>query len=950
MLRLSLVGTTGLVDIILIQTVNVVIGFVQEYRAEKTIDSLRSLSSPIASVLRDGKTTQVQSRDIVPGDIIIVTAGDVVPADARIIEGMNLQVDEALLTGESLPVIKTVATLRSPHKIKDQEFKGQDIGVGDRSNMLWSSATITQGRAKAVVVDTGMTTQIGGIAVALGDDPHDLSQQTSAKSPRWKRFTIKCLKFLGLRDKTPLQVKLNKFAYLLLGLAVLCALIVFSVAEFHITNEVALYAIALGIGVLPESLIAVLTIIFSIGAKRMATQNVVVRKLDALEALGGITDICTDKTGTLTQGKMVVRSLWSVSSRSFYKVYSGTVSSSHQVSRLNEGRDEPIDLTDLPLEVDQITRAASLCNAAELERDKTGEWVSRGDPTEIALQHFAQKLNLSRSLLIKSSMTTLTSGEVVGDTFIAEAEAETAAFRLCYTLHTEYPFDSQVKRMTMVYVDHRDDDSLICFQKGAVERVLMTCSSVACEKGMATTLTEDDQQEIITRMESLASQGLRVLAFAVRKLEPDATLLNREEAEQDFTFIGLIGIYDPPRPESRDAVNACKTAGITPRMLTGDHVTTARAIAMEVGILTADAPPSAVMTATEFDSLTGDQVDSLVDLPLVIARCSPNTKVSMIKAGKRRNLAMAMTGDGINDAPSLKQALVGVSMGKNGTDVAKNASDIILTDDNFDSIRSAIAEGRTIFDNTQRFIVSLLVANAGEVILLLVGLAFKDDQGESVFPLSPLQILWANMVTASLPAVGLGLEPMAADVMQRPPHDLKAGIFNPTVILDTFAYGTVMGVTCLVAFVTVVFASPTNSKLGLDCNSNSLEICDTVFRARSTVFATLVLQNLILAWELKSLDRSLFNLTPGRPFWKDIWNNQLLMWSVLFGAATIQVCIYVPGLNDVVFQQTGISWEWGIVLGCTAVFILAIEGWKALGRRGNLWARKRPTAVFKVLH
>ncbi|KAJ1306049.1 hypothetical protein OPQ81_010762 [Rhizoctonia solani] len=374
-------------------------------------------------------------------------------------------------------------------------------------------------------------------------------------------------------------------------------------------------------------------------------------------------------------------------------------------------------------------------------------------------------------------------------------------------------------------------------------------------------------------------------------------------------------------------------------MLTGDHAATAAAIAREIEIVGPDArvggKDGQIMTAAEFDRLTDEEIDQLPELPLVIARCAPQTKVRMIEAGSRRRKYMAMTGDGVNDAPSLKLAPVGIAMGMGGSDVAKDASDLVLTDDNFDSIRSAISEGRRIFDNIQRFVLHLLATNVAEVVLLVIGLCFIDNQGASVFPLSPLAVLWINMVTSSPPAFGLGLEKPATNIMKRPPHNTKTGVFTLQVIGDVFFYGFVMGATSLVAFVIVVYGA-NDGNLGRECNHGSHQGCDAVLRARSTVFATLIFQILFYAWELKALDRSMFNITPGRLFTKDLWANQILFWSVVIGCASVPLAIYVPGLNTRVFYQSGITWEWGIIIGMTLVFIVSAELWKIFVR-GSGW-------------
>ncbi|ELU43434.1 calcium-transporting ATPase 3 [Rhizoctonia solani AG-1 IA] len=909
---------------------NITVGFWQEYKAEKTMDSLKSLSSPTANVIRNGGGAEsVPSTELVPGDIVVVRTGDVVPADLVLILAQNVEIDEALLTGESLPVSKKVEPLISP---RPTCLGDPSLPLGDRTNMAFSSTTVAKGRARGIVVSTGMRTQIGRIAAALGDQ----NVKSNKGKTIWGRARSKMMTWLGLRKGTPLQIKLNKAS---VGLfRAICVIIVFAAAKFKINDQVVLYAIALGIGVIPESLIAVLTVTMSIGAKRMAERNVVVRRLDALEALGGVTDICSDKTGTLTMGRMVVKRLWlatgityGVESAGAALEPAGRVIPENQSSADSKVDEKPAGISPA---LATFTHAASLCNNASVHQAADGTWKGEGDATEIALQVYAQKLDLGRNSLVKKSVFVSDDKEDAMSTsstdsiptavskVVVTGPIDTSIEEGSYTHLAEHAFDSSIKRMTSVYTQHHGNNpgERVAFMKGAVERVLASCVSISdSPNGTTSPLTDEARTNIIAQMEILANQGLRVLGFAIRHdIAQNINLEKREEVETGFTFLGLAGIYDPPRPETKGAVQACKEAGIVVHMLTGDHPATARAIALEVDIVTRDTPASAVMTAAQFDALSDEEIDRLPDLPLVVARCSPETKVRMIAAGKRRGRFLAMTGDGVNDAPSLKQAPVGIGMGLAGTDVAKDASDLVLTDDNFDSIRWAIAEGRIIFDNIQRFLIALLVANVGEVILLLIGLAFIDRNGESVFPLSPLQILWVNMfnrVTASLPAVGLGVEAPAANIMRRPPASLKAGIFSRNVIVDMLWYGFVMGVTCLLSFVTVIWGAG-HGDLGEHCNK-SYAGCETIFRARSVVFVTLTLQNLLVAWELKSLDRSTrscsdMHLSDGS--------------GVLF----------VSGLDHTrPLIELNVRW----LVGMTAVFIGAVELWKMLVRRRGWGAR-----------
>ncbi|CAE7224993.1 unnamed protein product [Rhizoctonia solani] len=954
---------------------NVGVGFIQEYKAEKTMDSLRSLSSPTALVIRGGEAQTVPSRRVVPGDIVMVKLGDVVPADMRLVTASNVECDEALLTGEALPVVKVVHRLHNGTDRKppaddsvgpdpDHVHSDGDVGVGDRINMLFSSANVVKGRATGIVVATGMGTQVGAIATAMKKKKTSRVPKRTGDGKKislHKRMREHIMVFLGLRSGTPLQIKLSKLAYVLFICAIVLAIIVFGVARFNVTNEVAIYAIALGIAIIPESLIAVLTITMSAGTSRMAKQHVIVRKLNALEALGGVTDICSDKTGTLTQGKMIVRKLWIGSSLvDNNEKISG--SGSGQGSRTfsveagsealrpegrifenipGESEDEKIIKPgSLDLGLRAIVECASLCNVATVSQNKEGVWKSTGDPTEVALQVLAHKLQLGRPKLARVHSE---EDEEEG----TEIDYKRDGRR--YRLLVEYPFDSELKRMSVIYADRERPNENLVLLKGAVENVL--AASTACLANPsaaiedAVPLTEALRAATMAQTEALAAQGLRVLALSARRVPTAGSSdgnPSRENTEREMVFLGLAGIYDPPRPESRDAVRACRAAGITVHMLTGDHAATAAAIAREIEIVGPDArvggKDGQIMTAAEFDRLTDEEIDQLPELPLVIARCAPQTKVRMIEAGSRRRKYMAMTGDGVNDAPSLKLAPVGIAMGMGGSDVAKDASDLVLTDDNFDSIRSAVGEGRRIFDNIQRFVLHLLSTNVAEVVLLVIGLCFIDGQGASVFPLSPLAVLWINMVTSSPPAFGLGLEKPAVNIMKRPPHNIKTGVFTIQTIGDVLFYGFVMGATSLAAFVIVVYGANDGS-LGQECNRGFHEGCEAVFRARSTVFATLIFQILFYAWELKALDRSMFNITPGQPFTKDLWANQILFWSVVIGCASVPLAIYVPGLNTRVFYQSGITWEWGIIAGMTLVFIISAELWKIFVRSSKWYNR-----------
>ncbi|KAJ5108365.1 hypothetical protein N7456_005040 [Penicillium angulare] len=880
---------------------NIIVGFFQDYRAERTILSLSRLSAPECKVIRESRITPVKAETLVVGDIVSLSVGDIVPADLRLFDGMNASMDEALLTGESLPVLKTpYITLESR----------SNIPIGDRSNMAYSGCSTTQGRALGIVIATGMNTEVGKIAQLLQDQDEERGSNAFARV--FHRVKSPIMNILGLVG-TPLQVKLSKFALLLFALAILLAIIVFSVNLWDVQGEVLIYGICVAVAVIPESLIAVLTITMSVGTKAMAKGNVVVRKLQCLEAVGGVTNICSDKTGTLTQGKMIARSAW-VPGAGTLTVYQVTdpfdpTSGVVQLNDIDWSLDDSI-IEDSSLRT--FLSALSLCNLSTVHHENN-MWTAVGEPTEIALHILAMRFDLGKKALIYSGQL---------------------------ELRTEYPFDSSIKKMTTVYSNANKNVNHV-YTKGAPEAILPLISMSVTEK-----------QRILERADRMASEGLRVLCIAFKKtpIDQDDQVSPRSAAESKLELAGLVGLYDPPRIETATAVRKCQMAGITVHMLTGDHIKTATAIAAEVGILDEIAmitkPDKLVMAADQFDRLTDAEIDEMEELPLVIARCSPATKVRMVEATHRRKAFCVMTGDGVNDSPALKRADVGIAMGKNGSDVAKEAADMVLTDDDFSSIVKAVEEGRRLFDNIQKFLMHLLISNIAQVILLLIALAFKDTGGDSVFPLSPLEILWANLVTSSFLAVGLGLEEAQPDIMYRPPHDLRVGVFTPELIIDKMVYGTCMGSLCLVTFVCVVYATGTGaSGLGDGCNQGYNPSCDTVFRARATTYATLTFLLLVTAWEVKHFARSLFNMDPIRfpqrfSVFATVWQNRFLFWAVIAGFVIAFPVIYLPVINETVFKHHAIGWEWGVVFGCTLAYLACVETWKAVKRRFGIGSGK----------
>ena len=771
--------------------------------------------------------------------------------------------------------------------------------------------------------------------------------------------------FLGVNVGTPLQRKLSQLAIGLFGIAVVFAIICLAANDFQNNREVIIYAVATGLSMIPASLIVVLTITMAAGTKRMVQRNVIVRKLNALEALGAVTDICSDKTGTLTQGRMVVRKAW-IPAKGTYSVgessepFNPTVgdlsntSSSPAEDDAGSGYDIPPDEDDrrtfdqllennLPLE--EFLKVASLANLATVYKSTEHEgWTARGDPTEIAIQVFASRFDWNRK------------GKVEGD-------------NPAWKLVTEYPFSSDVKKMSVIFEDTQSKKQF-GLTKGAVERVLDSCIHVDLNgDGELTDLTSDYKEKVLANMEALASQGLRVLALASKPWdgEHDTSDETRTKIESDLTLRGLVGLYDPPRPESKDAVKRCHRAGVGVHMLTGDHPGTALAIAKQIGIvpeklgnLSEEVNSAMVTTAAQFDKLTDDEIDAFPVLPLVIARCAPQTKVRMIEALHRRNLFCAMTGDGVNDSPSLKRADVGIAMGQAGSDVAKDASDIILTDDNFASILNAIEEGRRIFDNIQKFVLHLLAQNIAQAATLLIGLAFKDQTNISVFPLAPVQIMWIIMVTSGLPDMGLGLEVAASDILQRPPQNLKRGIFTNELLIDILVYGAWMASLCLASFTIVMWGFGDGNLGAGTCNDSYSAECDTVFRARATTFVSMTWFSLFLAWELINFRRSFFRMQPKSKLYftqwmHDVWRNKFLFYSVMFGFVSIFALLYIPVINHDVFKHTGITWEWGIIIVEAVLFFGGIEAWKWAKRvfirrrakkQGGGQARRLSSVVF----
>jgi Ca2+-transporting ATPase len=660
---------TDTIVILAIVLLNAVIGFFQEYRAERALSALKKLEIPAATIIRDGRHHQLPATDIVPGDIVVLTAGEIVPADIRLVESPNLMMDESPLTGESTPVEK------STDKIS------MEASLADRRNMAFKGTVITYGRGVGVVVATGMSTELGRIA--------NLLQETE-------------------KIKTPLQVKLDVMGKRLVAAALLLCLIIFiaGILRGESLQLMSLTAISLAVAAIPESLPAVITIVLALGAYRMSKVNALIRKLPAVETLGCITAICSDKTGTLTQNKMTVERIYADG-----KILSGQWSAASGQEILNTQHST----------LNTLFKAMTLCNDASIDNDK-----GIGDPTEIALLKASSRSGIHKSELEKM-----------------------------YPRINELPFDSFKKRMTTIHSSSDSQEVHLAFIKGSVDSVIDICS-----------IDGDLKEKIIKENEIMAADGIRILAFAYREIEKRIPLA---EVEIGFTFLGLVGMIDPPREEAYEAVKICKEAGIIPIMITGDHPATAKSIAKRLGMINENGQ---TITGRDMEVLEPAHLNNLLSSVRVFARVSPEDKIRIVAALKEKGHIVAMTGDGVNDAPALKKADIGVAMGITGTDVSKEASDMILRDDNFATIVKAVYEGRVIYDNIRKFIRYMLSTNSGEILTMFFALMIGMP-----LPILPIQILWINLVTDSFPALALGVEPAEKNVMRRPPRDPKESIF-----------------------------------------------------------------------------------------------------------------------------------------------------------------------------
>lgn len=803
---------TDVIIIMSVVVINAVLGVLQESKAEKAIDALQKIAAATSKVIRNGRIVVVKSEDLVVGDVIVLEAGDAVPADARIIECASMKAEEAALTGESVPVIKTVEAISS---------NGADVPLGDRKNMVFMGSTVVYGRGKAVIVGTGMNTEMGKIANAL---------QTAKEG------------------KTPLQQKLSQLSKVLTYMVIGICVVIFAISLIRaavdktLMNDTAntilntfMIAVSLAVAAIPEGLATVVTIVLSIGVTNMSKRNAIIRKLTAVETLGCTQIICSDKTGTLTQNKMTVVEHY--------------------------GDDEKL-----------LANAMSLCSDAEYDVEK-GE--ATGEPTECALVNYASTLDLDKNVQ-----------------------------KTLYPRIGEIPFDSMRKMMTTV---HRDQEgAIVQYTKGAPDEIVKRCTHVY-ENGAVVEMTEQKRDEILAQNKAMADKALRVLAVAQKTLAKEPDDYTSEAMEKDMCFVGLVGMIDPVRPEVLPAIEECRKAGIRPIMITGDHKDTAVAIAMQLGIIT---DPSQAITGAELDKISDEDFANDVEKYSVYARVQPEHKTRIVNAWRAKGYITAMTGDGVNDAPSIKNADIGVGMGITGTDVTKNVADMILADDNFATIVSAAGEGRRIYDNIRKSIQFLLASNLSEVLSIFMATLL----GFTIF--KPAHLLWINLITDCFPALSLGMEAPEKDIMSRPPRNSKDGIFANGMGAAIAYQGVFLTAITLASFY-----------LGRDVIAQMPQHVNAAYTpadvGSSMAFLTLSMAEIFHAFNMRSLHGSIFAIK------KQNW------W--LWGAGAISLAlttlvVEVPFLANAFELAKLDAMEYGIALALAVTVIPLVEIVKVIAR------------------
>lgn len=811
---------TDTIAIIVIIILNAVVGFIQEYRAEKAMAALKKMAAPSAAVMRNGMPEIISASHLVPGDVVVLEAGGIVPADLRLIESAHMKVEEAALTGESIPVEKHISALHDEH-----------LTIGDRKNMAYKGTFVTYGRGIGIITATGMNTELGKIATMLQEEEE---------------------------VKTPLQKRLALFGQkLAIAVLAICA-IVFGIGIMRGEQPMLmlLTAISLAVAAIPEALPAVITISLALGAKKLIKQNALIRKLPAVETLGSVTYICSDKTGTLTLNKMTVEDIW---------VDGKLIKAEELKFRSAEEKISSINTSGLS-SFRTLMTALALSNDAQTGADG----MVIGDPTEIALYDIAKKQGFEKKELEKN-----------------------------FARVAEIPFDSDRKCMTTI---HRlPDGKFISFTKGAIEALIDNSADILSSEGRKTL----DPPEIYRINERMSAGGLRVLGIAIRKWDAHPENMSPENVETGLTILGLVGMMDPPREEAKEAVSMCKAAGIKPVMITGDHPLTAKAIARRLGILEDD--HRTIITGRELDKLPLEEFKERVEHIRVYARVAPEQKLKIIKALQDRGQFVAMTGDGVNDAPALKRADIGIAMGITGTDVSKEAAHMILLDDNFATIVKAVKEGRKIYDNIRKFIKYLLTTNSGEIWTL-----FLAPLAGLPIPLLPIHILWINLVTDGLPALALSVEPAESDVMSRPPRHPKESIFAHGLGLHAIWVGLLMG--------------------GVVLFTQAWSITTGHAHWQTMVFTVLCLTQLGHVLAIRSEKESLLKI--------GLFSNKYLLGAVVLTFILQMATIYVPFLNRIFKTEPLTLQELIITLALSSVVFFAVEIEKAIKRRQKQFVTK----------
>lgn len=778
-------GITDAIIILSILIVNAIIGVFQEAKAENALDALEKMSAPHCKVIRDGKHEVIESRDLVRGDIVEIETGDSVPADIRLVESVNLKIQEAALTGESVPVEKSVETI------------DENVPIGDRVNMAFSSCSVTYGRGRGVVVSTGEKTEVGKIAAMIKAVP-DM--------------------------RTPLQIRLDKLGKILAVISLVVCLVIFVIGLFYGRGlmEMFMTAVSLAVAAIPEGLPAVSTVVLALGVQRLAKQNAIVRNLPSVETLGSTTVICSDKTGTLTQNKMTVVEVF-------------------------------------PSQSESLLAVANLCN----DTTRTAEGELLGDPTETALVAYAENNGCRQDDSNKK-----------------------------YPRISEIPFDSERKLMTTLH--RKDAGTVLVAVKGGFDELLSKCTRILDESGSVRQIVKEDMDKLASANEAMAAKALRVLCMAYSEINVEGELDDEKlakitsVAEQDLVFAGMMGMIDPPREEAKIAVAQCKTAGIKPVMITGDHKVTATAIARSLGIM---GQSDNVLTGNDVENMSESELCNAVDNVSVFARVAPEHKVRIVEAFQKRGNIVAMTGDGVNDAPALKLADIGVAMGITGTDVSKEAADVVLADDNFATIVQAVREGRRIYGNLIKSIQFMISTNLGEIVLLLVAVLSNFDM-----PLLPIQLLFINLVGDSLPALAISVDHAEKDIMNRKPVDPKQGIFTPAFTAKVLVQALIIGAVTIIAYLM------------------GSEICTET--ARTMTFAVMIFSQLTMIFSIRS----------GNRFFTDrFFSNRWLWLTLLLVIGLTLIVMLVPDVRELFRLAPLTGTQWAITVGLSFGVLLLSE-------------------------